>query len=144
MMDLVAALAISQFEQRPAMEAARRANADLLSKGLADVECLIVPSEPAGRRSVWHQYTIRLRPDAPVTRDELVTRLTEMGIGCGVYYPKAAYDYDCYRSHPRIHATPCPNAEAFALSVLSLPVHQHLSRADVDAVVAGVRSVLGC
>jgi perosamine synthetase len=144
MMDLVAALAMSQFEARPAMEAARRVNADLLSKGLADVSSIVLPSEPQGRQSVWHQYTVRLRPDAPVTRDQMITALTERGIGCGIYYPKAAYDYDCYRNHPQVEALACPKAEEFALSVFSIPVHQHLSKQDVETVITNIREVLGC
>ena len=144
MMDLVAALAMSQFDQRSAMEDARRANADRLSKGLADVDALVLPFEPEGRRTVWHQYTVRLRDDAPLSRDEFMTGLREGGVGCGIYYPKAAYDYDCYRNHPRIHVTECRNAEAFAASVVSLPVHQHLTEDELDTIVRVTREVLGC
>jgi perosamine synthetase len=144
MMDLVAALAMSQFEQRESMEAARRANADRLSKGLADVDGLALPYEPDGRRTVWHQYTVRLLPDARVTRDEFVEALLAKGVGCGVYYPKAAYDYDCYRNHPRIHVMACPNAELFATSVASIPVHQHLTDNEVETIVSVVRETLGC
>jgi perosamine synthetase len=144
MMDLVAALAMSQFEQRATMEEARRANADFLSKGLADIDCLVLPYEPEGRRTVWHQYTVRLRPDAHISRDDFMAGLLERGVGCGVYYPKAAYDYDCYRNHPRIHVTECPNTEAFATSVVSLPVHQHLTSDELDTIVRVTREVLGC
>ena len=144
MMDLVAALAMSQFEQRSTMEEARRANADRLSKELADIDALVLPFEPEGRRTVWHQYTVRLRPDAPISRDDFVAGLQERGVGCGVYYPKAAYDYDCYRNHPRIHVTECPNAEAYATSVVSLPVHQHLTGDELDTIVRVTREVLGC
>ena len=129
---------------RPTMEAARRANADRLSKGLADVDGLVLPFEPEGRRTVWHQYTVRLLPDARVTRDEFVEQLVAKGVGCGVYYPKAAYDYDCYRNHPRIHAQECPNSERFATSVASIPVHQHLTGDEVDTVISVIRETLGC
>lgn len=144
MMDLVAALAISQFAKRDAMEAARRANADRLSKGLSDIDGLVVPFEPEGRRSVWHQYTVRLLPDAPITRDELVAGLLERGVGAGVYYPKSAYDYDCYRTHPRIHTVECPRSDEFARSVASLPVHQHLTDDELTTIVSATREVLGC
>ena len=144
MMDLVAALAISQFEQREAMEAARRANAAALTAGLAGIDSLVTPFEPEGRRSVWQQYTVRLKPGAPVTRDELAAGLQDRGVGCGVYYPKAAYDYDCYRNHPRIHALSCPASELFAQSVVSLPVHQHLEPHELETIIGATREVLGC
>ncbi len=142
MMDLVAALAMSQFENRSTMEAKRRANADTLSKGLADLDSLVLPFEPQGRQSVWHQYTIRLTENAPISRDEFVAKMVENGVGCGVYYPKAAYDYDCFRSHPQISVTPSPNAERFAASVASIPVHQFLSSDDLGTIVSTIRRVL--
>ncbi len=144
MMDLVAALAISQFAKREAMEAARRENADRLSKGLADIPGLLLPFEPDGRRTVWHQYTVRVTDEAPIDRDGFVAELNARGVGAGVYYPRSAYDYDCYRNHPQIQVSVCPKSDAFARSVASLPVHQHLSRDDVDTIIGVTREVLGC
>ena len=144
MMDLVAALGISQFAARSDMEASRRANAERLSKGLADAADLVLPFEPLGRRSVWHQYTVRLRPDSAIDRDEFVAALQAKGVGAGVYYPKAAYDYDCYRNHPLIDVEECPNAELFARTVASLPVHQHLTSDELDTIIGVTREVLGC
>ncbi len=143
MMDLVAALGISQFEKRPAMEAARRANADKLSKGMADLNSIVLPFEPAGRKSVWHQYTVRLAAGASVTREKVLEGLQAKGVGCGIYYPKAAYDYDCYRNHPNIEAVLCPKAEEFATSVFSIPVHQYLTDEDLNHIIAAMHEVVG-
>ncbi len=142
MMDLVAALAMTQFTGRAAMEAARRENASALNTGLAGLSGVVLPCEPAGRTSVWHQYTVRITDQARVSRDEFVAAMNAAGVGCGVYYPFAAYDYDCFRSHPGIAVSPCPEAELAARQVASLPVHQHLSAEDVDMIVSAVRSVL--
>ena len=143
MMDLVAALGISQFAGRAQMEAARRANAAALTAGLADLAGLVTPVEPSGRSSVWHQYTIRITAEARMKRDEFVASLNSAGVGCGVYYPFAAYDYDCFRLHPQIVLSPCPQAELAASQVASLPVHQFLAAADVAAIVGAARGALG-
>jgi perosamine synthetase len=142
MMDLVAALAITQFTGRPAMEAARRANAAVLTAGLAEIPGLVTPSEPPGRKSVWHQYTVRITADARVSRDDFVAGMNAAGVGCGVYYPFAAYDYDCFRTHPSLVLDPCPEAEKAALEVASLPVHQHLSDADLQSIIGAACSIL--
>ncbi len=142
MMDLVAALAISQFEGRVSMEARRRHNARALTEGLAGIDGLVLPFEPAGRSSVWHQYTVRISPDARHSRDDVMKLLQENGVGCGVYYPYAAYDYDCFRNHPQVRWERCPVAEACAAEVLSLPVHQHLSEADLETIITTVRRVM--
>jgi perosamine synthetase len=142
MMDLVAALAISQFDARLAMEARRRHNACVLNNGLTGINGLVLPLEPTGRVSVWHQYTIRVTSESSHSRDEVMKLLQDSGVGCGIYYPYPAYDYDCFRDHPQIRWQRCPNAETAAAQVLSLPVHQHLSDRDLDTIVTTVRRVM--
>ena len=80
--------------------------------------------------------------DLDVLRTRLAEGLAERGIGCGIYYPRVAYDYDCYRSHPGVIVETMPVAESVAAQVLSLPVHPFLREADVDAIAAAVRSLM--
>lgn len=140
--DLQAAIALPQLDGYPAALRGRRRNADRLNAGLGDVTGLRVPRTLPGREHVWHQYTVLLTDDAPVERDELITRLTEKGVGCGVYYPRLVFDYECYRNHPRVVAGEFPVARSVTERCLSLPVHQHLSESDVDTVIAAVREVM--
>jgi perosamine synthetase len=140
--DLQAAIALPQLADYPAALSGRRRNADRLGAGLGDVAGLRVPAAQPGRSHVWHQYTVLLTDDSPVDRDELKTRLTEKGVGCGVYYPRLVFDYDCYRDHPRVVADAFPVAQSVTGRCLSLPVHQHLSESDVDTVIAAVREVM--
>ncbi len=140
--DLQAAIALPQLTDYPAVLAGRRRNAARLNEGLGDVAGLRVPRAMPGREHVWHQYTVLLTDDAPVDRNELITRLTEKGVGCGVYYPRLVFDYDCYREHPRVVIDGFPVARSVTERCLSLPVHQHLSESDVDTVIAAVREVM--
>jgi dTDP-4-amino-4,6-dideoxygalactose transaminase len=142
MTDLQAAVGIPQLEVYEANIAARRANAAALGAGLAGLGGLITPREMPGRGHVWHQYTVRVTPEAAVTRDELAERLQAAGVGCGIYYPRLVFDYQCYAGHPLIRPSEVPTAERLASEVLSLPVHPGLSRSDIDHVVAAVRSGL--
>ncbi|WP_428966732.1 DegT/DnrJ/EryC1/StrS family aminotransferase [Micromonospora fluostatini] len=143
MTDLQAALGIPQLAGYDETVKRRRDNAARLTAGLADVPGLRLPAELPGRAHVWHQYTVLVTEAAPVTRDEVAARLTEQGVGSGVYYPKVVYDYDCYREHPRVVADPAPVAERVARQCLSLPVHHHLADGDVDRVVEAVRKAVG-
>jgi dTDP-4-amino-4,6-dideoxygalactose transaminase len=97
------------------------------------------PALREGATSVWHQYTIRVTSESALNRDEMVAGLESAGIGCGIYYPRAAYDYDCYRSNPNVVISACPEAERAAAEVLSLPVHPYLSDEDIDTVATEVR-----
>ncbi len=141
--DIQAALALPQLADYSEQVKRRRDNATRLTEGLTGIPGLHTPREMPGRSHVWHQYTILVLPDAPVTRDELSAALTERGVGSGVYYPKLVHDYDCFRDHPRVVVDPTPVAERVAAGCLSLPVHPHLSEADVNTVIAAVREVMG-
>jgi perosamine synthetase len=141
--DLQAALGIPQLAAYEQNVRRRKDNAARLSAGLADVAGLRLPAELPGRSHVWHQYTVLLTEEATVGRDEFIARLTEQGVGCGIYYPKTVYDYDCYRDHPRVIADPAPVTERVVRQCVSLPVHHHLADGDVDRVVEAVRKAAG-
>ncbi|MEV0677129.1 DegT/DnrJ/EryC1/StrS family aminotransferase [Actinosynnema sp. NPDC050436] len=143
MTDVHAAIGIPQLEQLVTITEARQRNAEALNKGLADITGLRTPKTLPGRTHVWHQYTVLVTDDAPVTRDELAAKLTEKGIGNGTYYPKTVFDYDCYRDNPKVIASDVPVAERVARQALSLPVHPKLTDADLDEIVGAVREVLG-
>lgn len=143
MTDLAAAVAVPQFDTFHDAIAARRRNASLLSEGLADIDGLVLPATPDRREHVWHQYTVRVTAAARVSRNELISRLADRGVGSGIYYPAAVYDYQCFRDHPRVEVGEgCPVAERVATEVVSLPVHQQLAESDVEQVIDAVRAVL--
>lgn len=142
MTDLQASLALPQMGSYMQQVEARRRNAEALRAGLKDVAGLILPSELAGRGHVWHQFTLLLAEDALITRDQLSERLAAKDIGSGIYYPKAVYDYQCYREHPRVIIEETPVATSVASRCLSIPVHAALSASDVDQIVAAVRGAM--
>ncbi len=141
--DLAAAVAVPQFARLDDIVAARSSTAAFYSEAFADLDGVVTPRVKAGRRHVWHQYTIRVTDDARLTRDDLVAGLVERGVGAGVYYPRAVYDYEPFREHPLVQlGDGCTVAERVARQVVSLPVHQHLADADREAVVGAVRDLL--
>ena len=140
--DLQAAIALPQVDRLRESNDARRANAAHLSDGLRSVPGLRVPELPAGREHVFHQYTVRVLEGAALDRDGLVAALADRGIRAGVYYPDLVHDHDCYRDHPRVVVGETPVAARIAREVVSLPVHPHLSRADLDRIVDAVTEAL--
>lgn len=141
--DLQAALGIPQLARYADIVSARQTNADYLSAGLSGLQGVVVPRQLAGRSHVWHQYTIRITDDAAVSRDEVVAKLAEAGVGAGIYYPKIVFDYDTYRNRPDVHVGEFPNAERVVREVISLPVHPKLSRSDLDTIIESVASAVG-
>lgn len=141
--DLQAAVGIPQLDRYESNLAARAANANYYANALSDVEGIELPTVNTGNLHVWHQYTIRVTDDAKVSRDEFIEKLSDRGIGSGAYYPKAVYDYEAFRNHPRVGSPICPVAERTASQAVSIPVHPHLTMDDLNSVAKAVKSIVG-
>ena len=140
--DIHAAIAVPQIAKMNQIAATRSKNASLLSTGLSSLSAVRVPQQLPGRGHVWHQYTIVLTESAPITRDEFIAKMSEGGIGCGAYYPKLAFDYDCFRDDDRVIVDDVPVATRIASSCVSLPVHQHLTVDQINTIIETVVKVL--
>jgi len=140
--DLQAAVGLPQLDDYDDVVATRQSNAEYLGAGLSTVRGIVVPAQQEGRRHVWHQYTIRVTPDSGVGRDEFVAKLGERGIGAGIYYPKLVFDYPTYRDRDDVIIGSYPVAERIVQEVVSLPVHPHLTRQDLDRIVGTVSSIV--
>jgi dTDP-4-amino-4,6-dideoxygalactose transaminase len=64
-------------------------------------------------------------------RDAALDRLASAGIAAGIHYPLALTQTGAYAAHRE----KCPVAEERADRQLSLPIHPHLSEAQVQYVV---------
>ena len=143
MTDLQAALGIPQLARYSDAVTRRGENAAYLSAGLAAVPGLVTPREMPGRRHVWHQYTVRITEDARVSREEFVEQLAVGGVGAGIYYPRLVFDYDAYRDRDDVIVEPTPVATRIAREAVSLPVHTHLTRSQLDEIIDATRRILG-
>ncbi|HSJ58726.1 MAG TPA: DegT/DnrJ/EryC1/StrS family aminotransferase, partial [Anaerolineae bacterium] len=112
----------------------RRTIAQRYTAGLAELPGLDLPAVPAAVEHVFHLYVVRTRQ-----RDALRAFLAERGIAAGVHYPRAVHEQGAYQ-HLGYGAGSCPNAEAAARKVLSLPIFPHLADAEVDRVVDAVHA----
>ena len=101
--------------------------------GLQGLEWLSLPNVKQNVRHAFHLFVIRT-----AHRDALQAWLKEQGVDSGVHYPIALPDLAAY-SYVRDAHTPTLASE-LAPTLLSLPMGDHLSEADVDQVIAAVRS----
>lgn len=128
MTDPQAAVGIVQLRKLPGWNERRQANAAYLTEKLSQIEGIATPPVRSGAEHVFHQYTIRVPG-----RAALIERLTQAGIGFGVYYPLPIHQQPLYRQLG--YQDRLPNTEAAAEQVLSLPVHPSLAQADLDRIV---------
>lgn len=116
----------------------RRAHAALYRELLADVldgQAGNLPHESRGRH-IYNQFTIRVQ-----NRDEVKRRLTGAGIGSEIYYPVPLHLQECYAGLG-YKAGDFPESERACREVLSLPIEEGLSAADVEAVAMAVKAAV--
>lgn len=113
----------------------RRRVARLYHERLAELPAIIPPHEDGLGRHVFHQYTI-LSPQ----RDRLMAALQAADIGCAIYYPIPLHRQEVFAADYG-HLS-LPVAERVAQQCLSLPIFPEMTEAQVEAVVAALRSVV--
>lgn len=80
--DMQAAVGLAQLDRLDGFIAARQRNFDLLTEVLTPLEdVLILPKPTPNSTPSWFGFPITLRPEAPVTRDELTQYLDANKIG---------------------------------------------------------------
>jgi dTDP-4-amino-4,6-dideoxygalactose transaminase len=95
-----------------------------------------LPAAPTGAEPAWHLYVV-----SHTRADALIAALRELGIEARGYYRTPTHHQPALEPYvPR--GLSLPATEELARTNLALPMGPTLSRAEVEAVVAGVEQVL--
>lgn len=139
--DIAAAIGLAQLRLLPERTAKRRANAERLSRLLAQCPTVITPVPTEGAGHVYHQYAIRLRLDAlRCDRDEFARLLAAENVGSATHYPRAISDQPIITELVSDRA-PMPVSEQLAREVLCLPVHHDLTDDQVQRIAEAVARI---
>ncbi|APV45137.1 perosamine synthase [Dehalogenimonas formicexedens] len=133
MTDIAAAIGITQLARLDEFNAKRIQNANYLSQAIRRINGLISPFVANGIKHVFHQYTIRVTSDYPISRDALKERLQEKGVSSAVHYPIPIHKQPMYERLG--YSVTLPEAEKAASQVLSLPIHPSLTQSDLDTII---------
>ncbi len=131
-------IARGSLEQLDKNNAKRRKNAEYYSMNL-DEKKYILPKEAHNRRSVWHLYIIRVRDQSK--RSEVIKKLTDAGIEFGIHYDPANHLQPCYSQSDFGRNVNLPVTEKLGKDVLSIPVHHHLKKEELEYITEVLNSV---
>ena len=132
MTDMQAALGLCQLEILDEVLDLRRVLCERYNDALSGIPGVETPSDPPYAARTWQSYCVRIRPEAAVSRNELMQRLLDDGIGTrkGIMaiHEEAAYPgrYDL------------PHTEAASHEMVMLPLFPDLSFEQQDYVIARV------
>jgi dTDP-4-amino-4,6-dideoxygalactose transaminase len=136
MTDLQAAVGLVQLGRLEAIVARRRELAGRYRELLTDVPRLTPVTDPDYGTSNVQSFWVRLAPDFPVSRNELLSLLADHGVSArrGIM---AAHREPAFAGHP--HA-PLPVTEDLTGTTLILPVFHAMTAAQQDHVVSVLRA----
>jgi dTDP-4-amino-4,6-dideoxygalactose transaminase len=114
----------------------RRSHAAQYDRALDRVQGVVTPVQSDCVRHVYHIYAILVQD-----RDELMRRLGENGVGCGVHYPVPIHLQEAYRGLGYERGA-FPIAERCADEMVSLPMFPELTQAQVEWVAQCVKEAV--
>jgi dTDP-4-amino-4,6-dideoxygalactose transaminase len=109
----------------------RRSIAQQYTQGLANLPGVKVPAVIADATAVWHLYVIR----SPI-RDRMAAHLARSNVETLIHYPIPPHLSPALKPYKDASL---PLSERISREVLSLPMHPHLTEAQVDHVIHEIR-----
>lgn len=137
MTNIQASILLEQLKKVDWITRQRQKIANKYSEEFKKIKGIKIPFKAPNRINVFHQYTIQITKDFPLSRDKLIIYLQNKGIQTKVYYPKPLFHY------PHIKQLSvwqnCPNAEKATKQVLSLPLHPSLTEKDLKYIITTIK-----
>jgi len=141
MSDIAAALGIHQLKKAWPFQKRRAEMAARYDEAFVGLPVKLPPRAPSGEVHSWHLYLLRLRDDAPVSRDRFIELMAKKKIGCSVHFiPLHLHPY--WRDKYGLKPEDFPNALNNYRRSVSLPLYTKMSADDQQRVILAVRDIL--
>ncbi len=131
--EIQAAIGLVQLSHLNEFNRKRRQIAALYNKLLKNLP-VVLPSEQASGKSVYHMYVIRVKDN---DRDKLADYLRGKNIYTGIHYPVPCHLQPAVLA--RLKKASLPKTEQYCREILSLPIHPLLADSQVKRVAAQIK-----
>ena len=139
MTDIQAAVGIKQLEKLDWIVSERRKIADKYNAAFKDIENIQLPIEEKGYFSNYQSYSIYLKDECPISRNELMQKMLDAGIstrrGIMTSHRETAYKTECA-------GLSLPVSEKSADRSIILPLYIPMNDEDINRVIEVFRSIL--
>jgi dTDP-4-amino-4,6-dideoxygalactose transaminase len=140
MSDISATILLEQLKKLDFITERRIKNAQYLANGLRKIKGIRVPVVKEGYKHVFHQFTVVVGDDFGIGRDELIAHLKKRGINSVAYYPKPLHLCAHFKKMGYKEGD-FPVAERISAQVVSLPVHPHLTKEQLDTIICAFKEI---
>jgi dTDP-4-amino-4,6-dideoxygalactose transaminase len=139
--DLQAAVADAQLGKLDQFIAERATLAALYDQQItARLPFLTPPTRPPGYDPAWQAYVVTVAEDSPLSRNAILSQLQAVGIA-GRPGTHSVVGLDVYRRLRGTRPEDFPVATALEARSMALPLHNHMTVADVERVVDAIASL---
>lgn len=140
MTDIQAAVGIKQLAKLDWIVEDRRKIAERYANELGDISFIRLPKEPEGYFTNWQSYSIYLKPECPIKRNDLMQALLDLGIasrrGVMTAHRETAYLTEC-------DGLSLPATEDACDNSIIIPLYVPMTEDEVSTVIKGLRTCLG-
>ena len=139
MSDLEAAVGVVQLGKLEELLRQRTRLAARYTQAFKELGYLIPPAVPSYDKHTFQSYLVRVRQDAPISRDELMERLLERGISTrrGIM---ATHQEPLYaKEYAQVRL---PETEAATRETLILPLFPQMTAEEQDYVISNIKEVM--
>jgi dTDP-4-amino-4,6-dideoxygalactose transaminase len=139
MTDIQAAVGIQQLAKLDWIVAERRKIAHRYLTELSDITCIRLPHEEEGYFTNWQSFSIYLKENAPLSRNELMQALLDKGIasrrGVMTSHRETAYKNMC-------EGLSLPQTEDACDNSIIIPLYVPMEDNDISAVIIALHELL--
>jgi CDP-6-deoxy-D-xylo-4-hexulose-3-dehydrase len=142
--DMQAAVGVSQLRKLPAFITARRRNFAFLAEALCDLQdYFLLPQATPDSDPSWFGFPLAVRPEAPLTRDEVVRRLDAAKIGTRLLFGGNLTRQPAYRHMPHRAVGDLRNSDFVMNHVLWIGVYPGLTDDMLQYALAVLHTLCG-
>ena len=139
MTDVSASFALWQWQFLKKWQSSRKDIVKRYSKGLKDVEGIILPN--IDQKHAMHLYVIRLNLELwQISRNDFIDKLNKKGIGLAVHY-KPIHHLSFYKKMYKLKNDDYPRANELFNSIVSLPIYPLLDDKEVDYIIDCIKEL---
>lgn len=137
--DIQAAVGVKQLEKLDSIILERRKIANFYIENLKDISCIRLPSEKKDYFTNWQSFSIFIKEEAPISRNELMQKLFDLGISSrrGIVN---THKETAYRN--LYSTTSLPKSEELADRSIIIPLYVPMIQEDLNSIVKALRSFL--
>ena len=141
--DMQAAVGVAQLEKLDGFIAARQRNFERLYQGLKDLEeVMILPQATANSEPSWFGFPIAIRPEAAVTRNEVVRELEDRGIATRLLFGGNLMRQPAYRDVEHRVVGEMTNSDFVMENVFWIGVYPGLQEEQIDFMLEALHAAI--